>query len=92
MKAYLHTHCNDFIPDYGFICCVFLCACLFTVSDDMQCVCVCVPLWPSGIRPPKSHDQISLATHTAEGPSSIILSILHCLLWEWWNFSCSHHR
>ena len=59
MKAYLHTHCNDFIPDYGFICCVFLCACLFTVSDGMHCVCVCSTV-AECYRSPKSHDHTSL--------------------------------
>ena len=53
------------------------------VSDGMQCVCVSVcSTVAEWYKAPKSHDHISLATHAADGPSFIVLSILHCLLWE----------
>ena len=85
MNAYLHRHCNDFIPDYGFICCVFFVCSLFTMGDVCSvCVCVCSTV-AECYRPPKSHDYTSLSSWVFK---FYILSIL----WEWQNFRCSHHR
>ena len=95
MNAYLHRHCNDFIPDYVVYFCVHVYSLWVMVCNavcvcvSMQCVCVCVPLWLSVIGLLRV---MTTPVYPAKCSSSIIRSILHCLLWEWWNFRCSHHR